>query len=63
MTKAVDFDWKVNIMILILDGNSAHVAHVLKQKNLFGEKNRFVTALDKNLNPHMIFLLKNIKIF
>ena len=34
-------------MVLILDGNSEHVAHVCRKIGLFGEKkNRFVAALD-----------------
>ena len=34
------------IMILILDGNSEHVAHALGQMCIFGERNPILTALD-----------------
>ena len=33
-------------MVLILDGNSEHVEHVLGKIGLFGKKIQFVTALD-----------------
>ena len=35
-------------MVLILDGNLGHVAHSSRKIGLFGEKIRFVTALDLN---------------
>ena len=35
------------IIVLILDGNSQHVAHTSRKIGLFGEKNRFVTTLDQ----------------
>ena len=39
----------IETMVLILDGNSEHVAHALNEIGLFGEKQiRFVTALDLN---------------
>ena len=37
----------VGSILLILDGNSEHVAHALRKIGLFGEKkHRFVTSLD-----------------
>ena len=33
-------------VVLILDGNTEHVAHALRKIGLFGEKIRFATALD-----------------
>ena len=41
-------------MVLILDGNSEHVAQPLRQLGLFGE-NKFLTAID------LIKCLKQIK--
>ena len=34
-------------MVFILDGISEYVAHVWRKIDIFGEKNRFVTALDQ----------------
>ena len=36
----------IRYMVLISDGNSIHVAHVLKKADLLKKKIRFVTVLD-----------------